>query len=321
MGQISLAVILIYFLLKNIDIGKTIELLGGASHLVLIITFLNVISVNYTRGIIICHLASVHTRLKWNYMFLVNMIGAFFTNFMPSQVGGDIVKSVYMFPFFNRKGNAVAVLVSQRLLGFSATLFVGIVSGAILLPGGQKIVILTYGGAIVFTGAILWAGYLWGKGWIFPTTKKMVSILPGAIQRALHGFSETIRLYGGRKKVLINAFLMSIGSSLHSSTCYWMAGLALGADISFEKAIFICCFSMLTVLIPLTPGGIGIGEGATVISCVLLGISKEIALAMALTLRLYQILSSIFGGLIYLVVKAPQKELGGALSENENPPG
>lgn len=62
---------------------------------------------------------------------------------------------------------------------------------------------------------------------------------------------------------------------------------ALGANINFIEAIFISSITILNSILGITPAGIGISEGLTVVAGVALGIPVSISLAAALLKRMF----------------------------------
>ena len=98
-----------------------------------------------------------------------------------------------------------------------------------------------------------------------------------------------------------------MGTVALAAVIYQVSALALQVPLSFPEALVAASATMLSVLIPLTPGGIGFGEGVFVVMCKLMGIPAEQSLAVAILARVITYLCSLPGGLFYLYLAMPIK--------------
>jgi len=49
----------------------------------------------------------------------INFVGCFFNNFLPTSIGGDMVKGYYIAKRTNRKMESLSAILMDRLFGFS----------------------------------------------------------------------------------------------------------------------------------------------------------------------------------------------------------
>src|SRR5262245_9189164 len=62
--------------------------------------------------------------------FILNMVGAFYSTFMPGSTGGDVVKAYYASKFTTLRTHAVMSVVVDRVVGLVALVIVGGVMAA-----------------------------------------------------------------------------------------------------------------------------------------------------------------------------------------------
>ncbi|NJN17839.1 MAG: flippase-like domain-containing protein [Oscillochloris sp.] len=65
------------------------------------------------------------------------IIGAFFNMFLPSSVGGDVMKMVLVAPTMERRELAVASVLMDRVIGLAVTIGVGLGGGAVAAAGAR----------------------------------------------------------------------------------------------------------------------------------------------------------------------------------------
>jgi len=229
-------------------------------------------------------------------------IGIYLSNFLPSNIGGDISR-VGLMSRFNKTAQIAASVVVERFLGLLALLLFASVA-AVIRPS----LFVWHGGVYAY-----WAG---------------VGLLVVAVLMCVN-FSQEIsgRFIGAEGAGLYHSVQKKIGKLLISveryrdwrlclqvvgwSGLYYLVGFvahfsvakALGLDIDFHSIVLIAPLILLISMIPVSVNAIGLAEGAFVVFYSHVGLEKHEALAFALLLRFLQLLCSGVGGILLLSVK------------------
>ena len=234
------------------------------------------------------------SRLYWS--------ATFFQNFLPSSVGGDIVRLTVM-----RK--------TRRLAAVAASIFIERLTGFITLLGLAFLAFLVrpqyfY---LVDKGALIWfflAGLIVTIFLFLYFAREIANNLAVRIpdkmvllQNILSKFEKlmlSIALYREKKYAVMITFVVSLVFYASLVIFQYLTFASLGIDIPFKEVILIAPIIPLISLLPISLNGIGIAEGAFVIMYTQLGVSPEEALAAALLRRILLLLFSLFGGIFIL---------------------
>lgn len=195
----------------------------------------------------------------------INFIGLFFNTFLPSSVGGDVVKGYYVASFLSgKRTEAVTTVVLDRVLGLTTLSSLAIV-GAILslsfIQSHLALFPLLYGALFLFFSLVLFFFVsLSSKIYQKDIFKRILSILPfsGHCIRVY----ESIYAYRRGFRKLSLAFLISLIGQLFFILAFQFALFKLGNPFPLSLLLFLVPLGMLATVVPLFPGGVGIGQAA-----------------------------------------------------------
>lgn len=232
--------------------------------------------------------------------------GLFSNNFLPTGMGGDVLRVILLRTQMPLSQAAISVTIDRviGLLGLSLLLVAGIVMG---LPAGIEVLISrisTVRYIELFLGLCGLLSIVTIVAWIwlpaFQTKVKQI------FQQYVESNQRTLA------QVLI---LLAVGycySALALAVlvvAYWYAFLALGIITTPGAAVWLLLIVSLSLLIPVTINGLGIQESLFVLILGYYGIMATPALALALLIRVLQIICSLLGGALFLItVKTRAKE-------------
>lgn len=234
---------------------------------------------------------------SWQLFF----VGAFFNNLLPSNVGGDAVRLLYL----RRRGDAdwagpLSRLVLHRVSGITS-IMVAFAAYALLLPGRLdgalsrlrievRFGVLTVGvlGLLLLAALLLLSlrstvgRRLWTRGQAF------MGRFAAGLQQVTGG---TLVLLA----VLTFAFhgLRMVG--------FYVGASFFGQTIAFWDIVPVLMVTAVVALLPLTVGGLGLVEGSLSVGLAAFGVSTEAAVGLALIHRLALLLVAAIGGLVYAV--------------------
>jgi uncharacterized membrane protein YbhN (UPF0104 family) len=240
-------------------------------------------------------------------------VSAFFNSMLPSNLGGDAIRLVYLRQL--RAGNwggPFALLLLHRASGM-ATLLLG--AGAYAALQHERLAAVLRRGHIetrVPVEAFALAALLMlllGLAFLALSGQqrsRLTARLRGFAANCAQALSQVGALVAVQLLVLTLAFHFTRMLAFYVIVHY--AGESVGLwDLSIVLAV-----TALAGVIPITAGGLGLVEGAISMTLALYGVSEGAALAVAIANRLVLLVGAAAGGLVYLAVRAAPPADGSA---------
>ena len=274
------------------NISKVLKLLFSVSIIYILIQY-NIININdialltknYTLvlySLIIFFTIVILASLKWwlllisaNYnipflmTYLLYSTGLFFNNFMPGGTGGDIIKGVYLYKFVakSQRTGALFTIIIDRIIGLHALTIIALSSYFLLIKNISfelnfalifVIFIAIFSMPIFFYIIMFIEKFL--KFIIIKNFKINIIIkLEDIFSRLVIAFDN----YKDKKLYLFSCWIISVINHLLTLSCFYIVTIILEINmLDIFEVIYVGSFSLMANFIPLTPGGIGIGEGA-----------------------------------------------------------
>jgi len=196
----------------------------------------------------------------------LGFIGIFFTSVMPGAVGGDIIKSVYIAKKVKgRTVSSVLTVLLDRIIGLAALIMICSVGLLINLKTVLHNTELTSLGTIIFISmlATIIMTFFGLSRRVRSNVffNKLINKLPlsGFINKGYDSFHA----YRDNHKYLTYSLLLSFVNHALNITIFYLIALALGFDqLGIFAYFFIVPLGLITMAIPLTPAGIGVGQAA-----------------------------------------------------------
>jgi len=196
------------------------------------------------------------------YLFKINLIGLFYSTFLPGGISGDVVKSYYLLKY--KKGDITKTpifltVIIDRLVGFHALVFLGLFSNIIaLFLTTNNIRQYLYLSLSVFMAVNICFLLLFNKKlfkWLFKIFKsKKISILIKLF--------TALEVFIINKSVYVKAFFISIFTQLLSIGIIFFLMNSAKIDIDYVYTMIISVYTFIINIAPISPGGLGVGEVA-----------------------------------------------------------
>lgn len=229
--------------------------------------------------------------------FQLTVMGYFFNNFMPTAVGGDIIKA-YVASLKNKQRlKSYASVMMDRFIGLYTFLVVAAVAlfidkGRVESPIVRPLVFI-----LILIGAV---------GFIVATNNRIAELLEKLFQKMkmiqfgkkLSEVLGIIQDYRNRKRIVLEAFVVSLISQTFYFLVIYMFFLALGSPVSIGNIFLIMPVVTFISMVP-SLGGLGVREGA-IVALFMPIVGKEIAFASSILLLCAFLLISVIGGLTCL---------------------
>jgi glycosyltransferase 2 family protein len=228
----------------------------------------------------------------------LTVVGYFFNNFMPTAVGGDIVKAHYAsVRYEGRKAESYASVLMDRFIGLYSFLIVAAV--ALAFDGGRfQLPVIR---PLVFTLLLGGVG-----GFVVMTNRKAAALMDRFFKKIklmrlgerLHSVYRIVHDYRNRRTVVVKSLLISLSAQCLYFTMVYVCFSALGAKVSLGHVFLVMPVVTFISMIP-SVGGLGVREGAIVAFFSPVA-GREDAFAVSLLVLCTLFLISMAGGAVYL---------------------
>jgi hypothetical protein len=280
--KLIVTIVLFIFLFNKVDLNKTLFFLKDINFLIIIPVLL------YPVGIFISTLKwkkILNSNLDvsfWN-LYKIYWISNFFSNFLPSTIGGDSYKLVRL-KQIGTKNIFISILLDRGSGVFSTLLLIFIGSFFFdILPFSKSFLLLV----LLFL-------------LLFLLSLKFLNKIPLVLK-----YYEIIIK---NKKIIFQLVLLSILFLFLGGFSFWIFFYMFDFNLNFFHLFLIYLLIQIISMVPVSLNGWGLREVSFVSLVSFLGVAPEIALAIALVSRFASLITSGFGGLLFLFEKNKNKQ-------------
>ena len=236
-------------------------------------------------------------------------VGYFFNTFLPSFVGGDLARSYHLGRELNDYKLAFAATFLER---FTGLLSMCLLSFCFVLAGseitkGVEVVVYIMAGVTVLAALPCFSERC--ARLCFLLCRKCAGLAAFFVSKAkfhhlLDQLEEAMGFARHNGALFVKAMFWSL--VFHSLTVIntYVAGMALNVSVLSITGLFVVVPLVLLVgMAPVTPGGLGLQEGAFMFFLNRLGLSQAEALGIGLVIRAKTLLIGVVGGVIWLTIR------------------
>lgn len=245
--------------------------------------------------------------LRWRTVNSIFFIGLFFNSFMIGPTGGDVIKALYTARETNqRKTEAVTTIFIDRIIGLLVIAL--LVATMILLrwhyfmeheasrpfvwPALIACALLLGGGLIAFSIHLFE---------VFPWLRVLNRIpFVGKVMETAERVYNAFYICRRNPKLLLKVVLQSLMIQLLFVAATWCVGQCLSLRVPFIDYLTFGPLIGLVSAIPITPGGLGIREGASKLLWSAAGVDADKAILLAFIPYVFLVIWGLPGGLLFL---------------------
>ncbi len=230
-------------------------------------------------------------------LYRLYLVGYFVNLIMPSYLGGDVVRSLYIGANVD-KVHAVSATMLERYTGLIAMISMALIAllFAPNIPKELTIVVICTALSLVVVSVALFRGYTAKLARWINIPERFVQILKKVEQSLRWGMID--------RKLLLRAFLLSVTFHLLTILNTAAVGHAVGwVDIPWGDLFVVVPLILIVGALPISPQGLGIQEGAFLFFLHAVGASSGEALAVGLVLRAKSYLLAGLGGFLWMGLK------------------
>ena len=243
-----------------------------------------------------------------NYTF----VGFFFNNFLPANIGGDIMRGYGLARYTEQSAEAAVSVVVDRIIGLLAFMFTAVVAAliavnvvpvtgsgseeAILAKNLAQIEIIAVIGMLVIVAAfaVMLSHRL--RQFIGRSVARFLKPLLPLYQRISDAFGAYRHQYGA----LLGAFAVGVVTVLLTGVVDIAIVAGLNGQISPIYIFLLNPIIAIALILPISIGGLGTGSVLYVYFYGLVGVPETLAFALSLVKQAVVYLGSLPGGLLWL---------------------
>lgn len=294
--KIVLSLVLLVFVLSQLSLAELWNELKNANLALFglaLLSYLVGVAIRAYRWQLL--LRALGQRVSFWRLTELYLIGMFFNHFLPTGIGGDVVK---MYEVARQEGNTPAAISStfaDRLVGILGSSLVALV--AILVdrrdiskPIAQAVFIVSFG---IVAGTLLLTQRRWWDAIIARI---------GLLKRVM-GVPRVQRLYqamiGYTLGDILKTMLVSLPFTATLILTQVLIARSLGVGLALKYFLLFVPLIALANVLPISFNGLGVREGTYQLLFVPVGVSPASAVAMSLVFHVVRLVTGLIGGGLY----------------------
>ena len=301
--KIVVSIVLLSLLFSKIDVARLWAIARRASlrwfAVALAIYAINIIASTW-RWHLLLRAQEVNLRPRW--LLGSFLVASFFNNFLPSNIGGDVIRISDTARAARSRTLAATVVLMDRVLGLMALIFVAAV--------GATAAGAVHPAALPIWPMWLWAGLLAGAAASAPAVfapvgfsrllQPLTVFHPEWVGGRIDTLTEVLTRFRARPGTLARCFATAVFVQGTMVLFYFAVTYALHLNVALSDIAVIVPISFVVQMLPVSFGGFGVREATFSIYFSRIGQPIESAIAMSLIGQALIILFSLTGAAVYV---------------------
>jgi glycosyltransferase 2 family protein len=301
---------LIAFAFSRVDFPKVAAQLARANP------------VYFTLALLVYMLAIVINGAKWQVLMRAQGVvvpfgavlrfifaGFFFNNFLPAQVGGDLVRGFSLARYTDRGADAAVSVIVDRVVGLMAYMATAAFAAfiAVNVTGHSELQQVEW--VAVLALVVLAAGFA------LLLSRRLRDLITRIFQVRLFRplaplwgrLSNAFGAYRFQYRALAVAFAIGLAGIACTTLVNWILSQSMGGGMTITAIALFNPLIALVGMLPISIGGIGVNQTAYPFFYGLAGVPVAHALAVSILMQAIMFLGSLPGGVLWLVGKREQR--------------
>ena len=301
--KLSVSIILLVVLFSRIDVAQLWETARLAS-VPWLLTAIGVFAASTIVAVWRWNLLLKTQRIPITFRSLTGtyLIATYFSNFLPSNIGGDVIRIRDTARHTNSKTLATTVVLMDRILGLIALVFVAAL--------GATAIGRLHPAAAPIWPVWLWAAFLAGAAATTPAVfapagfgrllRPLTVFHPEWVGDRIATLTGALARFGEEPGALITAFGGAVGVQAALVLYYFAVSYALHLDIPVADLAVVVPVSFVVQLLPVSVGGFGVREAFFSYYFHRIGQPIEDAVLLSLVAQALLMLFSLSGLAVYI---------------------
>ncbi len=300
LAKLLLSGLLLAYVLSDIDISIILDSLKNVSITWLLIA----ISLN---GV-----GKVLSGFRWKFLLraqsvevpvikLINFlfVGHFFNIFLPTTVGGDVVRVYDVSKHSKKMAQSVSTVIVERMMGILALAILAILGIVIGLFVGLKVSSFVGMVSLVLVFTLLGFIMIFNRFLIKVLCKFLEGFKLQKVKRKIWNLHEAFMFIRSKDNALRITFLYSLALQINVVLHYYFISVALDLDVILGYFFIVVPIIIILLMLPISINGIGLRENAYVFLFAYIGVAGQDAIALSWVAFGIVLLHGVMGGLVY----------------------
>jgi uncharacterized protein (TIRG00374 family) len=294
---------LLYLLLSRVDISRLWTLARAASIpwlLVALALYLVMILISAWRWTLL--LGAQHVQVPFGTLVQSYLVATFFNNFLPSNIGGDVVRIRDTAPHAGSKTTATMIVLVDRGIGLLGLIFVAAMGATITARGSENIGPV---GASVLWALLAGALVVAIPAMLFPQAvaamlRPLRAIHQEWVEVRIERLTTALAKFRDAKGALLSGFIASVLVQAILVGFYASIAQALHVTAPVEHIAVVVPLSFIVQMLPVSVNGFGVREATFGYYFTRFGEPLETALALSFIGAALIMLFSVSGAVVNL---------------------
>ncbi len=301
--RVALTLLLFALLFKSLSWSSLFELLGNVRRALvlmgLIIGAAGVVISSYQWRSL---LQSERIRFDLADLIDLYLVGTAFSHFLPTGMGGDAIKAMYVGRKAGNTGGAASAVVMSRVTGFFGMLAIATVILIVEYTHFSRALVLEFVLLSLLVGGMMCGALL--------SVTLLPRMLPGKWSRlvqwkvflSITRIGDALRASATRPRSLAIATLFGVLFWITACLNYYSYAIAIGVSVPLYFYFVAIPFVSLVTFLPISINGFGVRESAFVSLFATVHIPAASSLLIVLLMDAQVIFFGVLGGCIYFML-------------------
>jgi glycosyltransferase 2 family protein len=298
--RILVSLVLMILVLRSVDLGKVLKDLRSSDVRLLTLALgLNVVVTFLLAWRWKVLLKSQSLRVGYLRLVATYFTSLFSANFLPTAIGGDLVRAYYVWKDTQKRAVAVASVLVERLIGSISLFAIALVSAALVgSQKGSREFLLVVG--LVTLGFLLSVWLFFSRSFVAFLDRSLGSPDVFGLRVKMKKLYESILSYLDKKQAALEVFGISVFLQGVVILMWFVVGKALGFHVGLVVYfLYVPVLGVISVL-PFSINAWGLQEWSSVVLFSRAGLVKEEALVLGGIAHLIAVATSLIGGITFL---------------------
>jgi uncharacterized protein (TIRG00374 family) len=208
-----------------------------------------------------------NVQVKFRTLFTLQMTAFFFNVVIPGNIGGDVVKALYVArdQAAEKRTTILVLTFVERLLGVVALILVGALVMIVRPSVWSDPILRPMGGTVVALAAALIVGGIAALALVRVLGARLDNYTtgPSRISKLLNQLVASLRLVSEGPRSI--AFALGLSMIYHASGIFLFTLIlrsVLGSDTPYSTVATVFPIGLLSLMLPISPAGMGVGHVA-----------------------------------------------------------
>lgn len=238
-------------------------------------------------------------------------LGMYFNFFLPSAIGGDVVKVYYLNKETRQLSASTASVFFDRDIGMGGLVLIALITA--IYAGSARMSV--NGVPLIPIFALITVGFVLANLALFfrPTYNLLHRILSmfkmKKVDDRIERLFTSFNVYRNHTGLMVLTLIISFGVQIGCALVNLQAARAIGLEGATwaDYLVFIPAIGLIS-MIPISMGGTGVREGAYVLMFSSVGVLKQQSLALSILWLGIVAITSLPGGIVYIMRGSGKKD-------------